>query len=165
MNKSLKAFLFKRQAKTFKGKVTNILLGWLFCFVYITFIFTLLEGLYKGKFPLQLGYDEPSRLYVFFFSCIWAPLWEEAAFRVAPIAIAKHFNRNALMIPVVILSSVLFGWGHGMGPISLLIQGVMGLVFATVYIKNGYSYWSSVTLHFLWNFFLFSGFDWLVKHI
>lgn len=91
----------------------------------------------------------------FFFACIFAPLWEELAFRHAPMLIAKHFNKASKKVnltwPVVIISSVIFGWGHGQGPISLLIQGVGGLLFSWVYLKNNYSYWSSVALHCLWN--------------
>ncbi len=90
----------------------------------------------------------------FFFSCIRAPLWEELAFRVAPLTIAKTLNPKSI-VPVVILSSIVFGLGHGYGTISLLFQGVMGLIFAWIYLKNGYNYLSAVSIHFLWNFFCF----------
>lgn len=92
---------------------------------------------------------------VFFFACILAPLWEEAAFRHAPLQLVKKFKDRLQMdltVPVVILSSAIFGWGHGAGPISIMIQGIGGLAFSWLYISNNYNYWSSVVLHFLWNF-------------
>lgn len=99
---------------------------------------------------------QETALGAFFFACIFAPLWEELVFRHAPLLIAKRFSKpgKSVIWPVVIISSALFGWGHGAGPISLLIQGVGGLIFSYVYLKNNYSYWSSTFLHFLWNFSL-----------
>lgn len=93
----------------------------------------------------------PPFRYEFFMACIAAPLWEELAFRVAPYKIAQRFGKEYL-IPVVILSTMLFGWGHGAGTISLMFQGFGGLFLTYAYIKSGYSYWSSVALHFTWNF-------------
>lgn len=93
----------------------------------------------------------------FFFSCIVAPLWEELAFRHAPLQIAKKMgkaHKKNYIMPVVIISSALFGWGHGEGAMSILNQGVMGAVLCYVYLKNGYSFWSSTAVHFLWNFSL-----------
>jgi len=93
----------------------------------------------------------------FFFGCILAPLWEELVFRHAPLLIAKKFKKKLKIDftwPIVIISSVIFGWGHGFGPISILIQGVGGLILSFVYLKNNNSYWSAVATHFLWNFSL-----------
>lgn len=93
----------------------------------------------------------------FFFACILAPLWEEAAYRHAPLQLAKKFGKahgKNYIIPVVILSSALFGWGHDEGPLSILKQGAGGMVLSYVYIKTGYNYWCSVATHFLWNFSL-----------
>ena len=81
-------------------------------------------------------------------ACIYAPIVEEFIFRVGPISLVK--DKPKLMFPVVILSSALFGWLH-YGAASLPIQGVLGVVLAAIYIKNGYSYWSSVLLHAMWN--------------
>lgn len=90
----------------------------------------------------------------FVFQCILAPLWEEGVYRYAPIQIARKLKKSSgqdFTIPIIIISSALFGWGHGNGPVSLIIQGVMGVLLSYVYIKNNYSYWSSVLVHFLWN--------------
>lgn len=89
-----------------------------------------------------------------FWVVLIAPVWEEAAFRYAPITIAMLFNKK-LVLPVVIISSAIFGWGHGHGAYSVMLQGVGGLIYAWIYIRNGYSYWSSVTAHSMWNVFCF----------
>lgn len=94
---------------------------------------------------------EPPFRYEFFMTCIAAPLWEELAFRVAPYKIAQKFGQEYL-IPVVLLSTIIFGWGHGAGTISLMFQGFGGLFLTYAYLKSGYSYWTSVALHFTWNF-------------
>ena len=95
--------------------------------------------------------EEFTKIGAFFFSCIFAPIWEEAVFRHAPLQIAKKLGRKSLVVPVALISSVLFGWGHGYGPVSVLLQGVGGLVLCFVYVETGYCYWASVTTHFLWN--------------
>lgn len=97
-----------------------------------------------------LFYNDNQVYTAIFFGCIFAPLWEEFAFRVIPMWIAKGFGEK-FIIPVVMLSSLIFGWGHGNGPVSLLIQGVGGLFLATVYIKSNYNYWAAVALHSIWN--------------
>jgi CAAX amino terminal protease family. len=89
-----------------------------------------------------------------FYGCILAPLWEEMAFRVLPVMVARQFS-DKLIIPVLGISAFLFGWGHGQGPNSLLIQGVGGILLSVVYVKTNYSYWSVVGMHALWNFWLY----------
>lgn len=97
---------------------------------------------------------DPPLAYILFLMCIVAPLWEELAFRHGPGLIVKAMGKE-VMLPVMIISSAIFGWGHGHGPESILRQGVMGFIFFSLYIKNNYSYWSSVLLHALWNTFCF----------
>ncbi len=94
---------------------------------------------------------------MFVFVCLIAPLWEEAAFRHAPLQIARSFKEKMRMditVPIVILSSIIFGLGHGQGVISLLIQGVGGVLLSLAYIWGNYNYWTSVMCHFMWNFSL-----------
>ena len=94
---------------------------------------------------------------VFVFSCLLAPLWEEAAFRHAPLQIAKTFKGRLQMdftVPIIIISSVIFGLGHGHGVISLIVQGVGGVFLSLAYLWGNYSYWTSVMCHFMWNFSL-----------
>lgn len=83
------------------------------------------------------------------FSDLWAPLWEEWIFRKSAIAIG--LLNDKILWPVIFISSCLFGWGHGHGPYSILMQGGMGVILAIVYLKNGCSYWSAVAVHIMWN--------------
>jgi membrane protease YdiL (CAAX protease family) len=80
-------------------------------------------------------------------------LWEEMAFRVVPIKVATIINPK-LLWPVIFLSSIIFGWGHG-GLHGLMFQGVMGIGFSYVYVKSKYSYLSVVVLHAMWNTFCY----------
>lgn len=149
-----------RPSSTFKGKVINIFIAYGVIFVWIFLINKLINFLDPPPAMPDFGISDDSApstiflLFSFFFAVIWAPLWEELVFRRAPALLAKALGENFLL-PITIISSAVFGWGHGNGPESLLIQGVMGFVFFYVYIKNGYSYWSSVSLHALWNVSLF----------
>lgn len=89
-----------------------------------------------------------------FFSCIVAPVWEELAFRHIPARIATIINPQ-LLWPVLGLSCIIFGFGHGHGVMSLLYQGVLGLGFTWVYVVNKNSYWTAVAAHSLWNLVVF----------
>ncbi len=126
-----------------RSKIINILIGFTVILVWCTLISHFIGYLSSSTIKSAL-----------FFTCVLAPLWEELAFRVIPITIANTLDTR-LLVPVILLSSILFGWGHGQGSISLLLQGVMGVVFSILYIKNNYSYWSVVALHSMWNLFCF----------
>lgn len=94
-----------------------------------------------------------------FYSCICAPVFEELIFRHIPLQTAKLiYDPNSakglkLTVLVILMSSFIFGWGHGRGWDSVILQGFLGVGFCYVYLKNGYSYWSSVILHSLYNLF------------
>lgn len=135
-------WLFKK-ADTGLDKVMITSGAFLFNMIWLFIIVTFLqyintEGYQNWKIP------------AFFYACIMAPLWEELAFRVIPISIARKFG-DQFIIPVILLSSLLFGWGHGNGTNSLLIQGVGGLILSAVYIKTNYNYWCVVVMHSAWN--------------
>lgn len=155
---TIKYILDNPERSTF-GKIRNIGCAFFVCLMWMTFITWLLPTLYNGRVA---QFSEPSKYYTFFMCCIVAPIWEELAFRVAPLKLAKKFGEDTF-VPIIIISSVLFGWGHGYGAESLLMQGVMGLVFSYVYLKNGFSAWSSMTLHALWNFMVIFGLPQFVK--
>ncbi len=118
-------------------------------------IFVPAEQIAEG-FRLVPIYVPPVKWEIFF-ACILAPLWEELAFRYAPYKIAQNLdlrlgNTNSeILLPVIAISTIMFGWGHGEGPISILVQGVAGIGLTYTYIKNGFNYWSSVGLHCMWN--------------
>lgn len=129
-----------------KNKALNIATAFGCLVVYTMLLNSFMGFLYNAQF-----FSPPGKYFVYFMSLVWAPLVEEAIFRWAPLTLQKSYNIP--LWPVIVLSSSLFGWLHG-GPHNLLIQGVYGVVFALVYVKNGHCYWSSVSLHFLWNFHL-----------
>lgn len=153
------------------GKVANVIGALGICLLWVIilkFVLNNIAGVHIiGQFGLfDLG-PQPSKLYQFVDMCVIPPLWEELCWRFVPISIglylAKKFNDYNILIPIIIGSSINFGWGHGNGEISVLLQGVMGFVFACVYIKNGFSYWSSVTVHFLWNSLISYGLTFLLR--
>ena len=88
-------------------------------------------------------------------SVICAPLFEEFIFRHAPLQIVKKYKLFEIESIVVVFSCIVFGWYHYYGFQAVLLQGVIGLVLCWVYIKNGYSYWSSVCVHSAYNLILF----------
>lgn len=120
----------------FYNKLKNILLAF---FIYALYIF-----LYS-KF-MEFMWAEGVIGIVS--TIVIAPVVEEIIFRAAPIGLVK--DKPALMFPTIILSSALFGYLH-FGPVSWLVQGIMGFILSLIYIKNNYSYWSVVALHALWN--------------
>lgn len=97
----------------------------------------------------------PPAEFTFFMSCVWAPLWEEAVFRYAPIKIASGVNPS-LVWPVIIISAAIFGWGHNeYGALGVLREGGAAVIFSFLFIKNNNSYWSTVLLHSAWNCMVF----------
>lgn len=148
------------QETTFFGKLRNIGFGFAIMCVWIFFITVFLNKLYDG-FQVQL-FTPPSNQYIFFITVLLAPFWEEAVFRYFPIQIARKCGLNSFLMPFMILSSIIFGISHG-SPINILIQGSMGFLMACIYVKNGFSYWSSVVIHALWNFMCIIGFQQLAN--
>jgi len=99
-------------------------------------------------------------MYSTFFSCIFAPLWEEAAFRYAPITIAQNAG-NQYVIPVIVISSCTFGWGHGDCIEGVFLQGGLGFIFSFVYLQSGFL--ASFTVHALYNIMVTFGPMWMVN--
>lgn len=136
---------------TFVGKFKNILLGMFLCISWIALVHsveTFLQPRPKAEYELTVNY----LIQWLFWACMMAPLTEEVIYRHAPLKVASLVSKEAI-VPVILASSVIFGFAHGAGYLSVIKQGVLGFVFACVYIKNGFSYWSSVTLHSMWNLY------------
>ncbi len=138
------------------GKIKNIIFG---ATLYITWA-TLILLIYKTYIPefkdikLQFSwFSEPSQIYMFISSCILAPFMEELYFRT-PMLFLKRMNIEKIILYYVIFSSAIFGYMHK-GAWSIPVQGVAGILFCYVYLKNNYSYLSSVICHFLVNFYFF----------
>jgi membrane protease YdiL (CAAX protease family) len=130
-------------------KIKNIIIGYFLCLIWIIFISYLYNIL--GHYEIiEESEQSDSFYYSIFLVCIWAPIWEEALYRYGPLTIAKNID-NQHVIPVAIIASCIFGWGHGESHEGVLVQGVLGLIFSIVYIKNNFCYFSSVLLHSLYN--------------
>lgn len=106
--------------------------------------------------PFEFLRTKETLIHALFFKCVSAPLWEEVVFRYFPLFLVSKLSKD-YKIPVILASSAIFGLCHG-SVTNIWVQGVIGLVLASVYIKNGYHYWSSVILHFLWNYMVLFGF-------
>jgi membrane protease YdiL (CAAX protease family) len=139
-----------RKALTFENKLNNIFGAYTILFVWIALISSFYDYLYA---PLQISpFQHPIGI-LFLQMCIFAPICEELVFRHFPIQLMKSLGKKELMLPTILFTSVIFGWCHlKLTPIAPALQGVMGLILSVLYIKNNYSYWSAVTLHFMWNF-------------
>lgn len=160
----LQKFLLKHEKST-SGKIHNVLTAFILCLLWVIFVKVLLVDIcdypvLELKKQLTLQMPEETLKFAFLSGVIIAPLWEETAYRWFPMQVSKWFGKHTLF-PIIIISSIIFGWGHGYGQISLLIQGVSGFILACLYVKNGFSFWSSVALHTLWNFMMMFGFAYL----
>lgn len=145
-------WLFSNPALKLRDKIFNILAAFGINLLWIIFIQFLLNYMY-GYNVFQIGPffpPPPSSLFIFFSACIFAPFFEEALFRYAPISIVRSYGEKKIL-PMIVITSAIFGWVHGHGMYSILVQGVGGFILSCLYIKNNYSYLSSVAAHFLWN--------------
>jgi membrane protease YdiL (CAAX protease family) len=144
------------QSPTLLAKLKNVLLGFIVLFVWMLAVNHFLNFLYPATVPPIDSSDAPPPfLWELFFTIIWPPIWEELVFRHAPGLIVKRLD-SKFILPVMIISSFIFANGHSSGTqLNVLRQGVMGMILFYVYLKNGYSYWSSLLLHISWNAFVF----------
>lgn len=137
--------LLEPQAFTYLDKIISIL---------IALGLKLLLTFGMGGFLNEIVFSDSLIPPKFFILVILAPLYEELVFRVVPIKIAALFGKESLF-PIIVLASVIFGLGHSyqysIGSLSLLFQGLGSLIYFWLYIRNGYSYLSIVTLHATWN--------------
>lgn len=106
-----------------------------------------------------------SVIFVFFLACILAPLWEEFCFRFAPIRFSQLLAsfaaklgvpKNGIVAAFAIAFAIFFGILHG-SALNIVVQGVTGMLFCWLYLKNNNSYWSVVIAHALWNFLIIFG--------
>lgn len=134
---------------TFLGKIKNIIFCFFIYIIWMKLIILFYSTLFASA-QIDFGVYKYPTLVAFMLSCVFAPLWEEMVFRKIPMDIMVKLGRPDLLPSIIIFSSIIFGLVHNGVP-SLLIQGVLGFVMAVLYVKNGYSYWSVVTLHALWN--------------
>ncbi len=149
---------------------------WLiFVFVVLGFVFGLgnndIVKLIQSSITVQLVQGASadanpwsSYILVFFLACILAPLWEEWCFRHAPIRFAQVLSgvasyygiKRGLVGAVAIAFAIFFGILHG-SAMNILFQGVTGMLFCWLYLKNNDSYWSVVIAHAVWNYMVIFG--------
>lgn len=100
--------------------------------------------------PVEFSYPSAATIFT---GLLIAPLVEEIVYRLGPITVARHFNLS--LLPVILVSSVMFAEIHAGGYFAIPIQGVAGLGLSAVYARHGY--WPSVILHTMWNFTYYFG--------
>lgn len=144
--------------KTLQGKIINVLAAYTVCLIVISVVNYFYGWLYAtNQIPFFFKTYQHEWWIDFFTACIIAPLAEEILFRHFPLQLIKRIKGyKEWLFPAMLFTSAIFGYLH-QGAVSIPIQGFMGFVMCIVYIKNGFNYWSSVSLHFAWNFALICG--------
>lgn len=148
-------YLFKPEEATFVQKVKNLFAMILLNLIWVVFVIQMYQYLIPRGLP---GMPDPRNDFqVFFWACLIAPFWEELVFRYLPRKIGDVAPK--LMVPMIIVSSILFGLIHSGVP-SILIQGVIGFSFFWLYMKNGSIVWTMLA-HALWNLIVIFGLSYL----
>lgn len=141
--------LLEPQAFTVLDKIKNICLVYVFKAIWYSLVTLGISFIFPSS-GSPFSIDSTPIFITIIFGIILTPLWEELAFRYIPITFAKLLGQ-AFILPTIFLSSLMFGFGHPGGMIALLLQGVGGFIYSILYIRNNYSYWSTVTAHAMWN--------------
>lgn len=143
---------FTPETKLYR-KLLNIPLGAALYIMWIEFMFWLYSTYIPEFYDLGDGPDpQYSLIYTFLGSSILTPFVEEFLYRT-PLSVVRHIPIKGIMLYTVLYSSILFGLIHWGENWTVPWQGVAGIIFCYVYIKNGYSFISSLTMHFLINFY------------
>ena len=149
------SYLFKPEEANFMGKMKNLLSMLVLNLFWVVLVMQAYQYLIPSGIPRM---PEPRDAFqLFFWSCLIAPFWEELVFRYLPRKIGDVAPK--LMIPMIIVSSILFGLVHNGVP-SILIQGAIGFSFFWLYMKNGSIYWTMLA-HALWNLIVIFGLSYL----
>ncbi len=98
---------------------------------------------------------KPELLEDFIYACVFAPIWEELVFRIAPILLLKKlgvlFSKYGIIVMLAV--SATFGYNHeGGSAVHVYIQGVVGLLQCWLYIRSNYNWKLIVLSHALYNF-------------
>ncbi len=140
-------YLFKPEEATFIKKMKNLLSMILLNLLWVMVVMQAYQYLLPQSLPRM---PEPRDSFqLFFWACLIAAFWEELVFRYLPRKIGEVAPK--LMVPMIIVSSILFGLVHSGVP-SILVQGVIGFSFFWLYMKNG---------SILWNFIVIFGLSYL----
>ena len=143
----------KKTATSFWEKAANVALAYIINVVWAIGVIKFYNWLFEsGYSTFQFGSYKREKWIEIVAAVLMAPLLEEILCRKLPLDIVKYSGKEKeLLIPVMLFTSVVFGLMHSGGLWSVPLQGVGGFILASIYVKNGYSYWSSVILHAMWN--------------
>ena len=90
-----------------------------------------------------------------FMVLIFAPVIEEALFRLLPLTLVLDKHPDKIRAVQIAVCGIIFGWMHG-SPLNVFIQGFVGLMLGWLFVKNYSSQWaayfSCVIVHALYNF-------------
>lgn len=157
----------------------------IFWLIFVLFVLISIGGLNKQQAlqivtaTITVGWAEHipilktlmiSQTFMFFLACVLAPIWETVCFVWGPIKFAQLLSSIAVKmgVPAVgivavfaVSFAIFFGILHG-SALNICIQGVAGLLFCWLYLKNNNSYWSVVIAHAIWNFMIIFGLSFIM---
>ena len=112
-------------------------------------------GAWIDHFPAMATAVKASVGLSLFMTLVFAPVIEEAMFRMLPLTFVIGQHPEKVRAVVIVICGIIFGWAHG-SPINVFIQGFVGLMLGWLYVKNNTSqkasYISCVIVHALYNF-------------
>lgn len=161
----------KNTSRSHAGSLWNICgtygLSWLWVSFLVVFLQILVQARIGGYPPLSAtlsilfsipaaaAYLQVHPGLVVFSGLVFAPLFEEAVFRMLPMSWAQGKDPRLVRAVQIAICGCLFGIVHG-SPINVLIQGFVGYMLSVLYLKNGpsqaVSYASCVFVHAAYNF-------------
>lgn len=169
--------------QTVKEKLENILLAYVLTLLWVMWIryFQIALGIGVVQVPdfftksvmWSLTKLSQGPFMNFCDKVLWAPfsetimfVWGAYRLMLAVESIPGYARKPwylPLKIPVVICSSMWFGWAHGPpAALHMPLQGIYGLIWSWLYFKNKNSFWSVVVVHALWNFMLLMGLQFVI---
>lgn len=156
---------------SFQAKVWNIFAtygaAWLWVCVFVTAMSAAAGATAAAIPPLSVAFSwaewfPPIAQYLraspgatLFMGLIFAPVFEEAVFRLLPLTLVGDKSPEKVRAVQIAVCGILFGIIHG-HPINVFIQGFVGYMLGVLYMKNRSSqftaYISCVFVHAAYNF-------------
>lgn len=140
----------------FSSKLATLFFAYVFLLAYMVGTSHFMTWLYppppEAAFnPFAIPEEAPPLRYSIFMMMIFAPIWEEMVFRHSAGLLVKKLG-SGFLLPIMIISSFIFAQGHPNGTqMNVMHQGVAGMLFFYVYVKNGYKPVWNIILHSIWN--------------
>lgn len=90
-----------------------------------------------------------------FMMLVFAPVVEEAIFRMLPLTFVVGRHPDKIRAVVIVICGIFFGFAHG-HPLRVFVQGFLGMMLGFLYVKNHNSqfkaYISCVIVHAMYNY-------------